>query len=191
MTNASAFDEAELMRRLRARDQAALGELYDRYGRLVYGLSLRILGNDGRLAEESTQDTFMRVWTQAEAWDPNKGRFATWLLTITRRTAIDLLRKEKLPIRSTAVAIDDLAESLGDQSIVDDPLWSNGLLIQKLLRQLPDEQRQVIQLAFYAGLSHSQIAEQLNVPLGTVKTRVRLGLQKLRDLWIASTGQQT
>jgi RNA polymerase sigma-70 factor (ECF subfamily) len=180
-------DEVELMRRIRARDESALGELYDRYSRFVYSLSARVLAHDLKLAEEATQDTFLKVWRQAELWDAGKGRLATWLLTIARRTAIDMLRKERRRPTSGTLPLDDLSEVLGHQSIIDDPAWQDGRLLQNLMRQIPIEQMQAIELAYYAGMSHSQISEHLGVPLGTVKTRIQLGLQKLRDLWVKST----
>jgi RNA polymerase sigma-70 factor (ECF subfamily) len=186
MTEFPESDEITLMRRIRARDEAALGELYDRYSRFVYSLTARILTHDLKLAEEATQDTFLKVWRQAELWDSSKGRLATWLLTIARRTAIDTLRKERRRPTSGSLALDDLSEVLGDQSIVDDPAWQDGRLLQKFMHQLPVEQMQVIELAYYFGMSHSQIADHLDVPLGTVKTRIQLGLQKLRDQWVKS-----
>ncbi|NWF69688.1 MAG: sigma-70 family RNA polymerase sigma factor [Chloroflexi bacterium] len=169
------------------KDQTALSELYQRYGALVYGLALRVLNNPG-LAEEAAQDTFMKVWNQASMWDGNKGRLSTWLMTITRYTAIDRLRKEhnRTPI---AVALEDIEDFIGKRSFFDTPQGQDRQLMRALMRNLPAEQIQVIELAFFQGLSHSEIAEELTLPLGTVKTRLRLGLQKLKVLWLDATLQ--
>jgi RNA polymerase sigma-70 factor (ECF subfamily) len=125
-----------------------------------------------------TQDTFLRLWTRASTFNPNKGSILTWLLTITRRIAIDRIRLEsRRP--SEAGSLDELGwDWLPDpKSTSEEARWGT---VGFALAELPTPQRQAIELAFYQGLSQSQIAEHLNVPLGTVKTRVRLGMQKLR-----------
>jgi RNA polymerase sigma-70 factor (ECF subfamily) len=182
--------DVDLMRRVSRRDQYALSELYTRYGGPVYSLALRVLQNS-TLAEEVTQDIFLKVWNQAEKWDPAKGQLASWLLTIARYTSIDRLRKERRQPTQTLTALDDMPHVLATRGLVDDPRWQDGRLIRSLLAQLPPEQVQVIELAFYQGFTHSEIAENLKLPLGTVKTRVRLGLQKLRNLWLEATPDQS
>ena len=178
------FDEAKLVQRLIAQDQSALSELYQQFGGLVYSIALRVVQTPS-LAEEVTQDTFLKIWHQPSSWDPERGKFVSWLLTITRYTAIDLLRKEqRRPIRDS-VELDDLR--IGMRGIMDDPSWQDGRLLRSLMERLPQEQVQVIELAFFEGMSHSEMAEYLNLPLGTVKTRVRLGLQKLKALWVDAT----
>ena len=155
--------------------------LYARYGNAVYGLALRILHDTG-LAEEVTQDTFLKVWNQADRWDPDKGQLSSWLLTVTRHTAID--RYRKLQRRPAVSELFEEAESgLGQTALVDTQQWADGQLLARLLEQLPPEQAHLVQLAFYQGMSHSELAESLHLPLGTVKTRLRLGLQKLKVLW--------
>ncbi len=171
------FDEAELVDRLIARDQDALSELYQQFGRLVYSIALRVVQNS-TLAEEVTQDTFLKLWHQPETWDPNRGRFVSWLLTITRYTAIDRLRKEQRRPLQNAVELDD--RRLGSRSLVDDPGWLEGRMLRSMLNRLPEEQIEVIELAYFQGMSHSEMAEYLHLPLGTVKTRVRLGMQRLK-----------
>ncbi len=163
------------MQRIAQRDQQALRLLYDRYATMVYSLAQRILQNAG-WAEEVTQDTFLKVWRQSESWDASKGQLLAWLLTITRYTAIDLLRRER---RRPPLALLDPELPFGADDNVPD-----GELLRALLRQLPHEQAQVIELGFYGGMTHSEMAQSLGLPLGTVKTRVRLGLQKLRDMWL-------
>lgn len=177
------FDEAtaaDMAKRLIERDQSALSELYQQFGGLVYSIALRVVQNS-TLAEEVTQDTFLKVWNQPASWDPERGRFASWLLTITRYTAIDRLRKEQRRPLQNAVELDELR--VGKRGLMDDENWLDGRVLRTLIDRLPPEQVQVIELAFYEGLSHSEMAEYLNLPLGTVKTRVRLGLQKLKMLW--------
>ena len=171
------FDEAGLVHRLFERDQSALSELYQQFGGLVFSVALRVLQNR-TLAEEVTQDTFLKIWQQPTTWDPNRGKFIGWLLTITRYTAIDRLRKEqRRPLRN-AVELDDAR--LGVRGLVDDPNWEDKRILRALLDRLPKEQIQVIELAFFQGMSHSEISEYLGLPLGTVKTRVRLGLRRLK-----------
>ena len=178
------FDEADLVRRLIARDQSALSELYQQFGTLVYSIAMRVVQNS-TLADEVTQDAFLKVWNQPTSWDPNRGKFVSWLLTITRYTAIDRLRMEQRRPLQNAVELDDLR--LGKRGLMDDPSWQDGRILRSLLEKLPQEQVQVIELAFFQGMSHSEIAEHLGLPLGTVKTRVRLGLQKLKALWTEVT----
>jgi RNA polymerase sigma-70 factor (ECF subfamily) len=184
------LSDTELIRRVNQRDQNALSELYRRYGALVYSLALRVLQNS-TMAEEATQDTFLKVWYQSATWDADKGKLVSWLLTITRYTAIDRLRRERRRPNESSVAIDDTFEIADENAVVDDPLVQDGRALRALMNRLPAEQVQVIELAFFQGMSHSEIAEHLRLPLGTVKTRVRLGLQKLKDLWTETMRPQT
>lgn len=186
--NPSAVD-IELMQRITQRDQNALSELYGRFGGAVYSLTLRILQNTA-LAEEVTQDIFLKVWNQSENWDSGKGQLISWLLTIARYTSIDRLRKEKRQPSLAETALDDMPALLATRGLVDDPNWQDGRLLRGLLIQLPAEQVEVIELAFFQGLTHSEIAEITNLPLGTVKTRVRLALQKLKLLWLTAVSDQ-
>jgi RNA polymerase sigma-70 factor (ECF subfamily) len=179
-------NDIDLMARISHRDQQALSELYQSYGSAVYGLALRVLRNEG-LAEEVTQDTFLKLWHQPERWDADKGKLIVWLLTITRHAAIDRLRREQRAPEVAGVPVEDLAGVLGNPSLVDEPDWQNNRLMMSLMQQLPSEQSQVVEMAFYQGYTHSDIAERLSLPLGTVKTRLRLGLQKLKSLWLVAT----
>jgi RNA polymerase sigma-70 factor, ECF subfamily len=175
-------DDLELMRRILRRDQSALGELYDAYGNAVFSLALRIL-RDSQRAEEIAQDVFLRVWNAPEKWDSTRGRLISWLLTVTRYAAIDLLRAEQ---RQPDVSETPLEEDspIPDPSGWNPAEWQDGQELRKLVNWLPPEQTQVIQLAFYGGLSHREMADKLGIPFGTVKTRLRLGLQKLRQMWV-------
>jgi RNA polymerase sigma-70 factor (ECF subfamily) len=172
------LNEIDVMRRIASRDQHALRELYQEYGKAVYSLAYRILQNVV-WAEEVTQDTFLKVWDQASRWDSSRGKLRNWLLTIAHFTAIDRLRKER---RQPAVHDDEINEEVS--GVITG--WQDGSALHMLVRQLPPEQSTLIQLAFFEGMSHSQIAARLSLPLGTVKTRLRSGLQRLRDLWMES-----
>jgi RNA polymerase sigma-70 factor (ECF subfamily) len=169
--------DIDLIRRIIRQDQHALMELYQMYGGLVYGLALRVLQNPG-MAEEVTQDIFLKVWQQPDRWNPELGQFSSWLLTITRNAAIDRLRKERhAPVQGM-----EHVEAASHTPGID-AHWYDGQVLVNLLEQLPVEQRQLIELAFYQGFTHSELAERLRLPLGTVKTRLRMGLQKLKTLW--------
>ncbi len=187
MPEPTALNEVQLIRRIAARDQNALSELYAAYGGMVYGLAYRILQNS-TFAEEVTQDIFLTIWNQASRWDSARGTLAAWMLSIARNASIDRLRQEQRRPLRTAVDLDEMLEFVGGGGTVDDPAWHDGRLLRTLMGRLPTEQAEAIQLAFFEGLSHTEIAERLKLPLGTVKTRVRLGMMKLKDLWMQAGG---
>lgn len=171
-----------LLQGIAERDQRAFLALYERYGNLVYSLALRVVRHQV-MAEEVTQDVFLKVWQHPTRWNPALGQFSSWLLTITRNAGIDRLRKERRHWTPTQDYSDPLMEAGEKGAVSENPYWFDGLLLARLLQQLPTEQRQLIELAFYQGYTHSELAENLQLPLGTVKTRLRTGLQKLRALW--------
>lgn len=171
-------DPTALLRRIAQGDERALEALYDAYASRVYSLALRVMGDES-LAQEVTQDVFLKVWQRPHTWNPERGQFSSWLLTVARYTAVDRLRTEALRSGRSVPLIDEL-DAPADAD--PDPTEYDGL--RALLRRLPDEQRQVIELAYFRGLTHSELAAALNLPLGTVKTRLRAGLQKLRALLI-------
>lgn len=183
MSDWDSTDDIQLMRRIQQQEQQALSILYDQYGGAVYSLALRMLQNTV-IAEEVTQDVFLRIWENAEKWEADKGKLISWTLTMTRRMTIDRIRKENRRPDVIDTAVDEM---YNPPSIIDknaDPLWQDGLLLRRLMNELPSEQAKVIDLGFFGGLTHQEISERLDTPLGTVKTRIRLGLQKLRDLWL-------
>lgn len=169
-------DPTALLRRIAQGDDSALAALYDEYAGRVYGFVLRVVG-DAALAQEVTQDVFLKVWQHPHQWDPARGQFSSWLLTVARYTAVDRLRFEALRSGRSVPLMEDI-----DAPTRDDPDPAELDRLRALLRRLPDEQRQVIELAYFRGLTHSELAAALNLPLGTVKTRLRAGLQKLRAL---------
>lgn len=184
MSDYSVLNDRQLIERLAAQDQQALAQLYARYGGPVYSLCMRVLGQP-TLAEEVTQDTFLKVWHNPGAWQPDKGRFASWLLTVARYTAIDRLRAEQRQVTDGAGSLEDV-QIVDVEGQPDSPLLRDGRLLAELIAQLPPEQAHLITLGFFHGYTHRELAERLGLPLGTVKTRIRLGLNKLRDLWAAA-----
>ena len=182
----SLLPENELVRRVTRGDENAFLELYDRFSARVFGLALRML-REKMTAEEVTQDTFMKLWRKAGSYDPSLGTLTTWLLTIARRTALDRIRRESR--RPFEIEPADPEAGLGPFAIdpatqSDDSRWRS---FRFAIRDLPVEQAAVIELAFYYGLSHSDISEMKDIPLGTVKTRIRLGMEKLRLAWLGQT----
>jgi RNA polymerase sigma-70 factor (ECF subfamily) len=180
-----ALTEFELLQQVAQHDQQALLTLYQQYGNLVYSLSLRVL-RQPVMAEEITQDIFLKLWRQPDRWNPSLGQFSSWLLTITRNAAIDRLRREGRQATLASWEQSDEADhrlSDADSFVAGQVNWVNGQVLRRLLQNLPPEQRQLIELAFYDGYTHSELAELLQLPLGTVKTRLRMGMQKLRTMW--------
>lgn len=176
--------ELILLQRIQNGDQDALIALHAQYANLVYSVAYRVL-NDSMAAEEVTQDTFMRLWKKGYTYDPEKGRFVTWLLTVTRRLAIDMLRQWKQRTPKTGMSFIDENPELWEKVLSTDAA-TNDLrrTLASALAQIPEEQRAAIELAYFYGMSHSDIAEYLQVPLGTIKTRIRQGMQKLRSAWL-------
>jgi RNA polymerase sigma-70 factor (ECF subfamily) len=173
-------DQASLARVARG-DQAAFAELYDRHARLIYSLALRIL-QDRADAEDIVQEVFAQVWAQAARYDPSRGAVAAWMLTMTRSRAIDRLRSKRS--RREAVTEADAVERVMDLSASQDlELLSAEQVtrLQRALQELPDAQRTALELAYYEGLTHVEVAARLGEPLGTVKTRIRQAVIKLRE----------
>lgn len=177
-------DEALLIRQMVEGDQAALSQLYDRYARVMYSLAFKMLGS-AEEAEETVLDAFSQAWRNAHRYDASRSRVDSWLFLMTRSRALDRLRKRKRQSRTVEVAT-VAAQSVGSEST---NLPEEDLLITErreqvgaAMVQLSQEQRQVIELAYFHGLSQSEIAKRTGMKLGTVKTRIRLGLNKLRGI---------
>ena len=180
MTDLGPGDD-ELIAAVARGDQPALLALYDRHGRMGYGLAYRILGDAGA-AEEAVQDAYLRVWRRAATFDAARGNARSWLLTIVHHCAIDLVRRRTgaPPVRA---GLDQMADR---QSVPD--AWSEvserfeSERVRSAVETLPGEQRRAIEMAFFDGLTHREIAERDGLPLGTVKGRMRLGLKRLSGL---------
>lgn len=181
---ASAPTDAELIARVTEGDSGALEMLYDRYSRVVYSFALRIVG-DPLLAEELLQEVFLRTWQQGSAFRAARGSFITWLLSITHNMAIDEVRKRRRrPQRADNEEPDVIFASMMDEGQdVEEEVWLLSLrsTMAEALQELPVAQRQAIELAYFQGLTQREISERLGEPLGTIKTRMRLGIQKLRE----------
>ena len=159
-------------------DGGALAELYDRFGRVAYGLALRVV-RDRHLAEDVVQEAFLAVWRSAERFVPERGKARTWFLTLVHRRAVDAVRREE-PRRGEP--LEAAPEASGERT--EDEAWlrlQRGH-VQAALKRLPDKQRETLELAYYGGFTQSELADRLGEPLGTIKSRMFSGLARLRDL---------
>ena len=174
--------DEELLTRIHREDHQALGVLYDRYARLVYSIGIHVLQDEGQ-AEEMTQDVFVSIWRRAGSYQSNRAKVSTWIGSVAHHRAIDIVRRRQRDAQLLAQLAADFLRS---------PLSVDGLevyaersmeraQVRAALGDLPNEQREVLLLAYFRGLTHTEIAEALDQPLGTVKTRIRLGMQKLKD----------
>jgi RNA polymerase sigma-70 factor (ECF subfamily) len=175
----------ELISRVVLRDSHALEMLYDRYSAIVYATALRMLGNI-ELAEEIVQEAFWRVWQRCGSFSSGRGQVASWIFGIAHNLCIDELRRQRVrPVAARGAEVEPELLAFPDQRADVAGLAmarERQRLIRSALAQIPSEQREAIELAYFGGLSQSEIAEKLEIPLGTIKTRIRMGLSKLRDL---------
>jgi RNA polymerase sigma-70 factor (ECF subfamily) len=176
-----AAGDGELVARLRRRDPDALGELYDRYGRLIYSLILRIVANQA-IAEELVQESFLRVWNRSEGFQEERGSLGPWVLTVARNQALDYVRSLEGRSSKRAVSVDDteppVAMNAAEERILD------GIQLKKVraaMERLNVNQRLVIEMAYFEGLSQTEMAERISQPLGTIKTWTRMALKSLRE----------
>ena len=177
-----------LIARVASGDEIALGALYDATSRQVFGLGLRILG-DRALAEEAVVDVFTQIWQKAARFDPSRGSALTWLLMMARSRAIDLRRSRTAPAERE-VCIETLGHFADPSSGPEEQSEESQRAerVRRALGRLPQDQRDVIEAAFMLGLTHSEIAAALGKPLGTIKTRIRLGLAALRSALVKEDG---
>jgi len=172
--------DGDLVERLRSRDPQALAELYDRYGRVVYSLILRIV-RDTAAAEDLVQETFLRVWNRVHAFDVLRGSVGPWLLAVARNRAIDYLRSAAGRERN-AFELEDTVHPALYCNMEPDILHADKTRrVRAAMEKLSPNQKTVMELAYFEGLSHSEMAERIGQPLGTVKTWVRTALKNLRD----------
>jgi RNA polymerase sigma-70 factor (ECF subfamily) len=160
-------------------DEVALAELYDRFGRSAYGLALRVV-RDEALAEDAVQEAFLAVWRGASRFIPERAKASTWIMTLVHRRAVDVVRREE---RRRAEPLPETEPGDGGPS-AEDTAWLRfeRERVQSALSQLPDQQREAIELAYYGGFTQSELAERLGEPLGTIKSRMFAGLARLREL---------
>ena len=161
-------------------DEDALAELYDRVGRIAYGLAFRVLRSE-QLAEDAVQEGFLAVWRSADSFRAERAKASTWILTLVHRRAVDLVRREER--RRTEPLDEEFTGSAGEER-TEEAAWLRfeRERVQAALKQLPDTQREAIELAYYGGFSQSELADRLGVPLGTIKSRMFAGLARLREL---------
>ncbi|MGW8144109.1 MAG: sigma-70 family RNA polymerase sigma factor [Anaerolineales bacterium] len=182
--NYSKLDDEVLIRLIEADNGDSMGELYDRYSRLVFSLARNIVGDPGT-AEEITLDVFTLIWEKAGTYNPEKAKVRTWMTTITRNRSIDELRRRGSRPERIVVDLfqDPSSQLLVDNSLEDDAQASlNRERVREAVSQLPDDQKEALQLAYFKGYTHRQIADLLDQPLGTIKTRIRLAMGKLRNI---------
>jgi RNA polymerase sigma-70 factor (ECF subfamily) len=172
--------DTQILQAVAGGDEQALGQIYDRYRVILFGLLVRILSSREE-AEDVLQEVFLQVWRRAGDFDENRGRPFTWLVTLARSRAIDRLRSRAARERLATASNQDAAEEVSDAA--SDAFRSEQrTLVSNALAQLPEEQKKPLMLAYFDGMTQSEIAEKLGAPLGTVKTRMRSGMNRLREL---------
>jgi RNA polymerase sigma-70 factor (ECF subfamily) len=172
------LSDEQLLEAIAAGDEGALGALYDRFGRVAFGVALRVL-RDRALAEDAVQEAFLAIWRSAERYRIERAKPSTWVLTLVHRRAVDLVRRED---RRRAEPLDEPHDDAGGDVPDEADLRERRAAVQAALQQLPDDQRQALELAYYGGYTQSELAERLGVPLGTIKSRMFAGLTRLREL---------
>lgn len=183
MDYSSLTDETLFLLIARARPDA-LDELYNRYNRMIFGLALNMVG-DRATAEEITLDVFTRVWERAKTYRPDRAKVSTWLISITRHHSIDVLRRRGTRPEQHSVSWNETSSNVTQSGNNPEQATEVAMRRERILAavaRLPEDQKQALSLAYFAGYTHSQIAEALDQPLGTVKTRIRLAMQKLRGM---------
>ena len=174
-------NDAELARRLQRREPNAMAELYDRFGRLTYSLIFSVVKDSG-VAEDLVQETFLRVWNRAGGFDPERGALGPWLLAVARNRAIDYIRSARARMDRNLFELNEHGMASGFVDMERDVLNADSARhIKAAMAKLTQNQQKVIELAYYEGLSQTEMAERLGQPLGTVKTWVRTALKHLKD----------
>lgn len=172
------LSDEDLLEATGAGDEDALGALYDRFGHVAYGVALRVL-RDQALAEDAVQEAFLAIWRSADAYRRERAKPATWILTLVHRRAVDLVRRED---RRRGEPLDEAPDEAGAGVAEEADLREHRARVQRALKQLPHDQRQALELAYYGGYTQSELADRLGVPLGTIKSRMFAGLNRLREL---------
>jgi RNA polymerase sigma-70 factor (ECF subfamily) len=183
-TQSDTQNEADLLVKVGKGDKASLGDLYDRYSTVLYSVALRILNNQAE-AEDVLQEIFVQIWDKASLYDPSRGKPLTWMMSMTRNKSIDRLRslQRRYRLHDEAEQESKIQESSVRADAADGVYAAeNSRAIRNAVMQLSPEQRQAIEMAYFSGLTQSEIAEKLEEPLGTIKARIRRGMLKLRDI---------
>lgn len=174
------LEDMQLIRQIAGKDAEALEQLYDAYERPMYALAYRLL-NDAMAAEEAVQELFLRIWNNAERYDSSHGKLSTWMFALTRNISIDMLRRRNA--RAASVPVEDeylnaIVDTASDTELAVEQTLQ-GESVRAALNELGEEQQQVIELIYYKGLTQQEVSDRCSIPLGTVKSRVRLGLKQL------------
>ena len=173
------IEEPQLVLLLKKKERVALSYLYDHYSPALYGIVHRIVGQED-VAEEVLQDAFVKIWDKISTYDSDKGRLFTWMLNITRNLAIDKLRSKEFRHNTKTDRLDNTVSSMSPTLYVEQQMKDHGLI--NLLHKLSPEQQMIVDLVYFKGYTHSEVAEEYDMPLGTVKTRLRAAIIKLRKL---------
>ncbi|MCR9051098.1 RNA polymerase sigma factor [Phaeodactylibacter xiamenensis] len=176
---ATKINEEKLVRRLQARDKSAIAEVYDAYAPSLYGIALHIVRSEA-IAQDVVQETFIKVWKNAATYDTRKGTLFTWLLNITRNGAIDKTRSAAFRRRRQNLPVD---EHLKNNHKLSTAQNTDQIGLRSFVNQLEEKYRDIIELAYFQGYTQQEIAEDLDLPIGTVKSRVRIGLRELRKIF--------
>ena len=177
LTTIQHISEENLVAALQKKDKAAFEYLYDHYSGAVYGVIIRIVKSE-KVAEEVLQDVFLKIWDKFDHYDVNKGRLFTWMVNISRNGAIDKSRSREINNEHKTSGIENFVSRIDNKSNVEQRTEDIG--IRDLLKDLPQEQRFVVEFLYLKGYTQSELAEEFNIPIGTVKTRLRLAMQQLR-----------
>jgi RNA polymerase sigma factor (sigma-70 family) len=173
------FTDEALLSLVASSDDHALAELYDRFGGVAYGLAFRIL-RDESLAQDAVQEAFLAVWRTADRFLAERAKASTWILTLVHRRAVDLVRRQE---RRRGEPLESAPEPVASEQVEEQAtIRFQRQVVQEALRRLPPEQREALELGYYAGLTQSELAERLGQPLGTIKSRMFTGLTRLKDL---------
>lgn len=173
------IDDQELIALLKQKNHSALAYLYDHYAPALYGVIHRIVKIE-EVAEEVLQDTFVRIWDKIQSYDPNKGKLFTWMLNIARNLSIDKLRSKEFSHKKKTSQLEDNIYLITPKTYVEQKIKDTGL--RDVLYNLSPEQQMIINLVYFEGYTHTEVSEEYHIPLGTVKTRLRSALIRLRRL---------
>ncbi len=176
----SSINESELLPKIANKDEEAFSELYNRFSQVVYNLSYRVVKNTSD-AEEVVQKVFIQIWNKAENYDQSRGAVSTWIMNITRSRAIDKIRSLK-KTRSTVSMDDTFVQFISPKGFIIEDAAEKREIIKEALSKIPPEQKTVVKTIYFEGHTHTEAAKELDIPVGTVKTRLRLGILKLREL---------
>jgi RNA polymerase sigma factor (sigma-70 family) len=180
-TAAAHIEESELVYRLKAKDRSALEYLYDHYSGALYGAISRIIKKES-IAEEVLQDVFLKIWDKIDSYDATKGRLFTWMLNLTKNQAIDKTRSKEISRENKTGGLENFVSGVNKGEFTEQKIEAIG--VKDILTSLPEDQRFVVEHLYFKGYSQSELADEFGIPLGTVKTRLRIAMKQLRSIII-------